>query len=274
MPFGRWFATQITASPLTDAYCITVFTDDVCHLWLRLSYIMPKQHPLSRRFRGLNIEGDVYYCFDAYSDIEQLQTGDTLIHTFQVPFNPSKSLAWFYLHGEVSGVPSPSTSPVYQIKEPGFSPIRNWIFSDWTPGDLYPLFWTMFYAGTGWSGWEKVTTDLPTPVSGIRMEAGGYDRITGVRQLLDATPYRFQRLRFRAWGKGIANTNTCLYIRIYADPETSYSDALTVPNVWQHKSIVATIPGDATGIRFEVRVYSPGYGPTFATWTYCTIELA
>jgi hypothetical protein len=56
--------------------------------------------------------GDVYYCFTAFFDVEQQEAGDTLTHTFTVSPWYACETRYFYFHGEVSGVPSPSTTPI------------------------------------------------------------------------------------------------------------------------------------------------------------------
>lgn len=57
--------------------------------------------------------GDVYFCFTAYKDLEQEEAGDTYIHTFTLTPWPAGDTRYFYFHGEMAGVPAPSTSPIF-----------------------------------------------------------------------------------------------------------------------------------------------------------------
>lgn len=113
MPFGKWFITNFTDSPRCQAYVIIITTDDVAHLWLRYSFNKPQKHPKGTVLRGLPVMGDVYYCFTAFTDIEQEEAGDTLTHTFIITPIVTCSPFWFYFHGTVAGAVSPSTSAIF-----------------------------------------------------------------------------------------------------------------------------------------------------------------
>lgn len=109
----KWYLTSFEEWSCREAYHIVVLTDAPCHLWLRWSNNSPWKHPRTRTIRGLNIEGDVYYCFTAYHDVEQDETGDTLEHTFTVSPWQRFEHRWFFFWGEVAGVQSPSMSPIF-----------------------------------------------------------------------------------------------------------------------------------------------------------------
>lgn len=85
MEVQRFFVTHIDKSPLYNSYCVTATTDTPCHLWLRYTKSMPVKHPRGEKIRGLILQEEVYYCFTAYKDLEQLEVGDTLFHTFPIP---------------------------------------------------------------------------------------------------------------------------------------------------------------------------------------------
>ena len=113
MPPGYWFIKQFDGYPSYQAYHIQLVTDEKCHLWLRWSLNPPQKHPRQRRLRGIEVKGDVYYCFTAYHDIEQNEAGDTLIHTFDCIDWPYCQTRWFYFHGTYAGDASPSTSCIF-----------------------------------------------------------------------------------------------------------------------------------------------------------------
>jgi len=113
MPTGYWFITDFSDYACSQAYHIQITTDEICHLWLRWSLTTPQKHPRQRRLRGVEVKGDVYYCFVAVNDIEQAEAGDTLVHTFTIPDWPACQTRWFYFHGTYDDIPSPSTSAIF-----------------------------------------------------------------------------------------------------------------------------------------------------------------
>jgi len=60
------------------------------------------------------LNDDVRFCFTAYEDNEQLEGGDTLIHTFFKPAWPFSTTKWLYFWGEVNSEVSVSTSPIFK----------------------------------------------------------------------------------------------------------------------------------------------------------------
>lgn len=109
----RWYMTGFEEWACREAYHIVVLSDVPCHLWLRWSRNQPWKHDRAREFRGLAVMGDVYYCFNAYHDIEQLEAGDTLEHTFTVaPWFPWE-IRYFYIWGQIATAHSPSQSPIF-----------------------------------------------------------------------------------------------------------------------------------------------------------------
>lgn len=109
----KWYLTSFEEWACREAYHIVVQTDAPSHLWLRWSNNSPWKHPRTRTIRGLNIEGDVYYCFTSYHDVEQDEAGDTLEHTFTVSPWQRFEIRWFFFWGQVAGVQSPSMSPIF-----------------------------------------------------------------------------------------------------------------------------------------------------------------
>lgn len=60
------------------------------------------------------MHGNRYFCFTVYTDNEQEEEGDTYIHTFIKHDWPDCQTRYFYFVGERFGLPSPSTSPVFE----------------------------------------------------------------------------------------------------------------------------------------------------------------
>lgn len=108
-----WYLKTITQTRTASGEQFVLVTDVPCHLWLRYSFIEPKKHTIPVERRGLPLREDLYFCFDSYLDVEQVEPGDTLIHTIIVEPWPYCQERWYYFHGEIAGVPSPSTTPVF-----------------------------------------------------------------------------------------------------------------------------------------------------------------
>lgn len=109
----RWFLTGFQDWACKESYHLIVTTDAPCHLWLNHSLNQPQKHPRTRVLRGLNVEGDVYYCFTAYEGVEQNEAGDTTSHSFDVAPWGENLTRYFYLYGTVAGLDSPSQSPIF-----------------------------------------------------------------------------------------------------------------------------------------------------------------
>ena len=109
----HWYLKSWTQARTLTGEVITAYTNVPCHLWMRWTLINPKIHPITRYRRGLPAMDDWYYCFDQYHDNEQTQPGDTTMHTFVKEPWPYCQERWFYFHGNIGGIPSPSTSPIF-----------------------------------------------------------------------------------------------------------------------------------------------------------------
>lgn len=110
---SKWFMSDIVQTKIPDGFDVLVTTDTPVHLWLRYTGVTPLAH---RRFilkRGLYAAWDLRQCFVAYSDLEQVQDGDTLLHTFLWYGWYDCLWRWFYFWGLISSVVSKSTSPIF-----------------------------------------------------------------------------------------------------------------------------------------------------------------
>lgn len=110
---AKWFMIDFEEWACHEAYHIQTLSDVPSHQWLRWTINPPWKHPRSRRFRGLEIFGDVYYCFTGHISIEQNEPGDTLIHTFDVAPWPRYEIRYFYMIGFINMERSPSHSPIF-----------------------------------------------------------------------------------------------------------------------------------------------------------------
>jgi len=104
---------DVTFSGQVSTVTITVTTDVPCHLWCRLTLEKPRIHTKTVERRGVTFNSELYFCFVAYEDNEQIEPGDTLIHSWVKPAWGYCVTKYVYFWGYVGGVVSPSTSPFF-----------------------------------------------------------------------------------------------------------------------------------------------------------------
>jgi len=150
---------QATANPTPDppAGCFAILdvietwqiselyimaTSDVpCHLTLRWTAIPPERHKYSTTRRGRSWYWDNKYCFVEWLEIEQLEDGDTLQHTFRWPNWYHCLTRWYYFCGTIAGELSRSNTAFfeYHFADP-FSPIATQDWSIFTePGPPFTI---------------------------------------------------------------------------------------------------------------------------------------
>ena len=113
---------SITYTITPQGLIIVLVTDVPVHLWIRWTLLEPWIHPIPRQRRGIWIYDDVRFCFDVYTDVEQLEPGDTLIHTFLLPPWAVDTPLWLYSWGEMDLHDSPSTTAIHKTVSPAVWP--------------------------------------------------------------------------------------------------------------------------------------------------------
>jgi len=273
MTTQRWLQTGFTHSPLYNAWCVLATTDAPCHLWLRWTTWQPRRHPRARVLRGLPVIGDVYYCFVGYYDIEQQQDGDTLVHSFCVPWLPSMALIHYYLHGTIAGVPAPSNSPINQLSSPPVQPILNYSFEAWDPEGWNPDNWSLFmicrWAGTTYQSNQHVVDDKYS----VECKAIGYSRCVGRNQVIDATPYRNQKIGFsiRSWGYD----GPFCFFQVDVDGTGGWMQRAQKEIFIDYEKLTVSgwIPADATEITLGCHVGTGViYGPVYVWYDLVTMH--
>ncbi|MBA7574865.1 hypothetical protein ES708_16680 [subsurface metagenome] len=112
----------IAYSHTATSIIITITTNTPCHLTCYYTDKEPGSHRTSRNQRGLTLPWGVYYCFVAWQSVEQIEPGDTLTHTFEVPDWSYCQTKWFAFRGTVNEDLSPSVSPIFEYHHPGVIP--------------------------------------------------------------------------------------------------------------------------------------------------------
>ena len=114
MPKKYWALLDIQQVVIPHGFKLTLTTDVPCHLIMRWTLIVPQQHKIPVYRRGIALHTDKYFCFDTYTDNQQKEAGDTLIHTFIKKNWPICQTRYFYFHGTIDGEPSPSTTAIFK----------------------------------------------------------------------------------------------------------------------------------------------------------------
>lgn len=97
---------------------IVTHTDIPCHVYMRYQDTGIVLHPRIRVVRGVEFHRDKHLGFDNWIRIEQIEEGDTLIHTFVFPdFQPCQTWYWQF-EAIIEGVPTLSISPVFHQHRP------------------------------------------------------------------------------------------------------------------------------------------------------------
>jgi len=118
----NWALLDLQYEYLNDGFKITATTDVPCHLYCRMTKVEPEEHSKPTFRRGLQLPGDVRFCFVVYEDNEQDEAGDTLTHTFYKRAWPYCEHRWFYFIGSINAVDSVSQSCIFHFHFPAPPP--------------------------------------------------------------------------------------------------------------------------------------------------------
>lgn len=108
-----WAPIKEVEAPWSDTVTIVVTTESACHLYMRWTLEPPLKHKISRVVRGITLSTETRYCFVAWHENEQIEDGDTLVHTFVKPNWPICQTRYFYFIGSKQRIESPSASPIF-----------------------------------------------------------------------------------------------------------------------------------------------------------------
>ena len=139
---------DIKYAPTATGVTIIVTTDVPCHLWMRWTNQQPLVHQDPYYRRGIAIGTTPRFCFDIYEDNEQLETGDTYVHTFYKPAWVFCETRWFYFWGTRYGFLMPSESCIFEYHSTSTEiPVLILNHDPPTTG-LYGLFTDLWYGNT------------------------------------------------------------------------------------------------------------------------------
>jgi len=93
-----------------------------CHMTLYWTYSEPLRHRTSRVFRGIEQPWSAYFCFVAYTGVEQEEAGDSTIHTFWMPDWLEGQTRFWTTRASVNDELTPSSTPIIKYTHPGGTP--------------------------------------------------------------------------------------------------------------------------------------------------------
>ncbi|MBA7638326.1 hypothetical protein ES703_45980 [subsurface metagenome] len=118
-PIDHFATTDLLYIPFETHVRLKLATSVPCHLTCYYTDKKPLKHPTERVIRGATLLDGTYFCFVAWKSVEQLEPGDTLYHTFEVPDWVYCQVRWFTFRGTVDEVDSPSIGPIFSYHHPG-----------------------------------------------------------------------------------------------------------------------------------------------------------
>jgi len=129
---------DVTFTPTDTGVEVVVKTDVPCRLICRQTSTVPQIHKKPVLRRGEWLADDVRFCFVVYTDHEQEEPGDTLIHTFiKEPWAPCTT-KWMYFWATIAGEVCVSTSAIFTHHNPVPIPGHYHPYTIWAPdGSIY-----------------------------------------------------------------------------------------------------------------------------------------
>lgn len=112
---SNWAPLDYQHTDLLEGFTIVVTTDIPCHLFMRWTDKVPLKHPSTEYRRGILIQTGTRYCFVSWHENEQIEPGDTLIHTFEKRNWPICQTRYFYFIGTKQAEEQPSASPIFGL---------------------------------------------------------------------------------------------------------------------------------------------------------------
>lgn len=140
----RWYMGNLRYTHWDTGMALCILTNTNCHLTCRWTENAPLRHRTSRLLRGENLPWSAYWCFNAYTDVEQEEAGDTAFHTFIFNDWLPGITRWWSCFGTIGGIDSPSATAIFEHTHPGGLPLILTIRPD-APGD----FCSRYLDGTG-----------------------------------------------------------------------------------------------------------------------------
>ncbi|MBA7705453.1 hypothetical protein ES703_114283 [subsurface metagenome] len=113
---------DVVFTPTETGVKVVVETDVPCRLICRQTSTVPQIHKKPVLRRGEWLADDVRFCFVVYTDHEQEEPGDTLIHTFIKPDWPPCTTKWLYFWATIDGEVCVSTSAIFKYHNAWVAP--------------------------------------------------------------------------------------------------------------------------------------------------------
>lgn len=122
-----------TWGPLNEnILTITIVTDVECYVTLYWTDKLMRLHKRSTFKRGIVALSNPDYCFVQAKPIEQVESGDTLVHTFTWPNWQYCQWKYFVFTATIAGEPSPSQWGIFTKHQALEHPFKQDLIEQWT----------------------------------------------------------------------------------------------------------------------------------------------
>ncbi len=111
---SNWAPINYAISDTPTGVKIVITTDIPVHLFMRWTTKKPLTHSQPLYRRGISLPNATRFCFVAFHENEQLELGDTYIHTFLKEPWAFCETRYFYFIGTKQAEESPSASPIFK----------------------------------------------------------------------------------------------------------------------------------------------------------------
>lgn len=251
---------------------IVCHTNNPCHLTCYYTESAPGRHTTSRTERGITLPWGAYFCFVAWKSVEQIEPGDTLIHTFHIPTWLFCQTKWFCFRGTVAGALSPSTSCLFQYHHPGQLLFCNLNFDIYpiTPG--IPPCWVDYSTNPDPTKFERDTTYVQEGPYSCKLIGVDWPAYTRLKQTRPAAYYAGKTLKFTMNWYAWQFCYYLLHFEVTGEHSWRYSSAGGTSPGWRQKTFTHAIDPNAEEIIIDCGNRNPAGESTAISWDNFSIE--
>lgn len=127
-----WLVMSSTGVCSQGYYLFRCTTDTPCFMTAHWSHLAPDYKQIPHTKRGVTMWHDVSIAFHTSRTTEQMETYDSIEHTFKIPFLQKGNLYYWYLTATTEGKESPSVSPLFSAR--CYAPLPSTIYYMQTRG--------------------------------------------------------------------------------------------------------------------------------------------
>lgn len=230
-PLGCFLVTDLAWAYWQDGASSIASTDNPCFLTLYTTNERPKTITTWRTVRGVKIKCGCTHHFIVKDHYIQIEPGDTLLHTFNIPNWPFCQKVYLVFKGTAKGMPITSVSPIFEKHISPHNLFCNLGFEDYSTTPDIPPCWEDDSYLTPDPIIERDTTHVKEGQYSCKITGPLFPHFTGIKQIVPALLYRGKTLKFTIW------RNAWISCPVH------YSIKQTGPGAWEWRSAFIAAPG-------------------------------